>query len=73
MREGFIELLNVYGDGELPAKEMADRLMMNEIKDEDESLLPGISPPQWEYQLSSVFVDTDSPLVSYMNSHCTTP
>ncbi|KAK4783098.1 hypothetical protein SAY86_007472 [Trapa natans] len=65
LRDGLGELLNVYGDGELPARVMADKLMMNDVKDEDESLLPGIYTPQFEYQLSSVFVDTDSPLGRY--------
>lgn len=67
MRDGFAELLDLYGDGELPAREMADKLMMNKIKDEDKSLLPSIYPSQFEYQLSSIFVDTDSPLVSCTN------
>ncbi|XP_031383081.1 transport and Golgi organization protein 2 homolog isoform X2 [Punica granatum] len=62
LRDGFEELLDVYGDGEFPVKEMADRLMKNTIKDKDRSLLPGVYPPQLEYELSSVFVDTDFPL-----------
>ncbi|KAK4754816.1 hypothetical protein SAY87_008573 [Trapa incisa] len=65
LRNGFVELLNIHGDGELPAREMADKLMMNDTKDEEESLLTGIYTPQFEYQLSSVFVDTDSPLGRY--------
>lgn len=63
MKNGFEELLNIYGESEIPAKEIAEKLMMNSVKDEDESMLPGVLPPQWEYKLSSVFVDTDTPVV----------
>ncbi|GAV88748.1 NRDE domain-containing protein [Cephalotus follicularis] len=60
----FNELLNNYGESELPMKEMAAKLMTNTIKD-DESLLPHIYPFEREYHLSSIFVDMDSPLGRY--------
>lgn len=59
----FKELLSKKGEKEVPMKEMVEKLMMNTVKD-DESMLPHIHPPEWEYPLSSVFVDSDSPLVS---------
>ncbi|PWA41417.1 hypothetical protein CTI12_AA554070 [Artemisia annua] len=55
----FRDCLNQYGDGELPVTEMIDKLMGNTVKD-DLSKLPQIYPPEFEYQLSSVFVDTVS-------------
>ncbi|OWM80507.1 hypothetical protein CDL15_Pgr019787 [Punica granatum] len=65
LRDGFKELLDRHGHSELPAKEMACGLMMSTIKDEDQSLLPGIYPPEFEFPASSVFVDFDSPLGRY--------
>lgn len=60
----FKELLSKNGEKEVPMKEMVEKLMMNTVKD-DESMLPHIHPPEWEYPLSSVFVDSDSPLGRY--------
>nr|GEU50043.1 transport and Golgi organization 2 homolog [Tanacetum cinerariifolium] len=59
LEHGFRESLNQYGDGELPVNEMVDKLMGNTVKD-NLSKLPQIYPPEFEYQLSSVFVDTVS-------------
>lgn len=61
--QGFKELLDKYGDGEICRKEMVEKLMKNTIKD-DKSLLPGIYPLEREYELSSIFVDSDTPLVN---------
>uniref|UniRef100_A0A803NJ95 Uncharacterized protein n=2 Tax=Cannabis sativa TaxID=3483 RepID=A0A803NJ95_CANSA len=58
------ELLNTYNDGELPPKEIVEKLMTNTIKD-DYSLLPGLYPREKEYHLSSIFVDVVSPLGRY--------
>ncbi|CAK7329080.1 unnamed protein product [Dovyalis caffra] len=58
---GFKDLMEKYGEAELPTKEMADILMRNTIKDDD----PGIYPSEWEHQLSSIFIETDSPLGRY--------
>lgn len=44
-------------------KEMVEILMTNTVKD-DESMLPKIYSAEFEYQLSSIFVDTDTPLVN---------
>lgn len=62
----FKELMGKYGEGELQMKEMVDKLMMDATKD-DESLLPHIFPPETEYHLSSIFIDTERPLVSPYN------
>lgn len=59
----FKELMDKYGEGELQMKEMADELMMDTTKD-DEGLLPHIYPPETESHLSSIFIDTERPLVS---------
>lgn len=64
LRDNFEEQLDSYDNGEAPVKEMAERLMMNTIKD-DESQLPGIYPPEREYHLSSIFVEEDTPLGRY--------
>ncbi|KAJ4846644.1 hypothetical protein Tsubulata_014659 [Turnera subulata] len=57
-------LLDRCDGAELPITEMAEEIMTNTIKD-DESKLPQIYPAKFEYQLSSIFVDTDSPLGRY--------
>ncbi|KAK1440882.1 hypothetical protein QVD17_06715 [Tagetes erecta] len=59
LEHGFRDLLNEYGAGEIPIKEMVDKLMGNTIKD-DISMLPRIYNSEFEYQLSSVFVNTVS-------------
>lgn len=64
----FKELLDKYGEGEIPTEEMVEKLMKNTIKD-DEIVLPRIYPPEREHQLSSIFVDTDTPLVK-INPGC---
>lgn len=48
-------------------KEMVEKLMMDTVKD-DESMLPHIFPPEREYHLSSIFIDTDTPIVSPLTS-----
>ncbi|XP_071717015.1 uncharacterized protein [Rutidosis leptorrhynchoides] len=64
LEHGFRDLLNQYGEGEIPINEMVDKLMRNTIKDEV-SMLPQIYSPEFEYQLSSVFVDIVSPQKRY--------
>ena len=58
--------MDTYGEEELPVKEMVEKLMTNTEKD-DESLLPHIFPPEREYNLSSIFVDTNNPLVNLVS------
>lgn len=45
---------------------MTEKLMRDSIK-ADESRLPGICSLDWEYSLSSVFVEVETPLVSVFN------
>lgn len=61
--DSFKELLDKHGENELPMKEMVEKLMMDTVKD-DESMLPHIFPPEREYHTSSIFVDTDTAIVS---------
>lgn len=63
MSHSFKQLLEKYGEGELPMKGMVDKLMLDTTKD-DEHLLPRIYSPETEYSLSSIFVDVERPLVN---------
>lgn len=62
--QNFRELVDKYGEDELPVADMVENLMMNTIKD-DSDKLPGIRLPELEYQLSSIFVDTNTPSGRY--------
>lgn len=64
MGNSFRDVLYEHREGEVPIKETVQKLMTDTVKVEDEKLLPHIYPPQWEYQLSSIFIDTDGPLVN---------
>ncbi|WCJ20980.1 hypothetical protein M5689_003176 [Euphorbia peplus] len=64
LRHNCKDLLEKYGETEVPVKDMVETLMMNTIKD-DESLLPKVYSAAFEYQLSSIFVDTDTALGRY--------
>jgi len=63
LHHNFKELIDQYGDGEFPIKEMVEKLMTNTVKDDKECLLPGIRPPGFEFPLSSIFVDAQLPSV----------
>ncbi|KAL6963585.1 hypothetical protein U1Q18_034596 [Sarracenia purpurea var. burkii] len=60
LRYGFKSLLDVYGEDEVPVKEMVEKLMRNRVKD-DESMLPKIFSAEREYHLSSIFVEMETP------------
>lgn len=64
LRQSFKQLLKKYGKGELALKEMVEKIMKNTIK-ADESKLPGICARDWEFHLSSIFVEVDTPLGRY--------
>ncbi|GLT94527.1 hypothetical protein SLE2022_122640 [Rubroshorea leprosula] len=64
LRQDFKELLNKYGKGEIALKEMVENIMKNTTK-ADESRLPGICALDWEFSLSSIFVEVDTPLGRY--------
>lgn len=55
----FKDLLDKYGETDIPVSDMVETLMRNTVKD-DESRLPKIYDADFEYQLSSIFVDTDT-------------
>lgn len=59
----FKELMHKYGEGEVHAREMVEKLMMDTAKS-DERSLPGILPLNFEHQLSSIFISTDTPKVN---------
>ncbi|RZC88076.1 hypothetical protein C5167_015877 [Papaver somniferum] len=64
LRQNFNKLLRQYGEKELPVKDMVEELMEDTAK-ADKSRLPKICAPDWEYKLSSIFVETDTPLGCY--------
>ncbi|KAL8491505.1 hypothetical protein ACS0TY_023211 [Phlomoides rotata] len=53
-----------YGEGEIAVKELVEKLMRDKEK-ADESELPNICPLEWEFNLSSIFVEVDTPLGKY--------
>lgn len=64
LEQSFEDLMDKYGEGEVPLKEMSEKLMKDTTKD-DESKLPQIYPPEWEYNLSSIYVEADTPMGRY--------
>ncbi|KAF8377448.1 hypothetical protein HHK36_030825 [Tetracentron sinense] len=62
--QSFKELLGKHGKGEVPIKEMVEKLMRDTVK-ADKNRLPHICSPEWEFELSSIFVEADTPLGSY--------
>lgn len=65
LRLSFKEQLGKYGKGEIPVKEMVERLMRDTVK-ADESKLPRICSLDWEFNLSSIFVEVDTPMVNLL-------
>ena len=59
----FKEHVAKYGEGEIPVKEVIQKLMKDKVK-ADKSSLPRICSPDWEFNLSSIFVEVETPLVS---------
>ncbi|XP_030519969.2 transport and Golgi organization 2 homolog [Rhodamnia argentea] len=64
LEQNFRELLNKYGEFDLPVKEMVEKLMEDTVK-ADKSSLPHICSPDWEFNLSSIYVEVDTPLGRY--------
>ncbi|KAB1203531.1 hypothetical protein CJ030_MR8G015354 [Morella rubra] len=60
----FKEQLGNYGKGKMAVKEMVGKLMRDTVK-ADESKLPHICSLDWEFNLSSIFVEVDTPLGPY--------
>lgn len=65
LEQTFKEELRGYGESEIPAKQMIEKLMRDKVKAE-QSELPHICAIDWEFNLSSVFVQVDTPLVSIL-------
>lgn len=63
LEQKFKEHINNYGKGEIPVKEMTETLMRDTVK-ADESKLPGICARDWEFNLSSIFLEVETPLVN---------
>ncbi|XP_024020136.1 transport and Golgi organization 2 homolog [Morus notabilis] len=64
LEQTFKEELRGYGGSEIPAKEMIEKLMRDKVKAE-QSELPHICAIDWEFNLSSIFVQVDTPLGLY--------
>lgn len=64
LRHSFKDMLDKYGEAEISIEEMTANLMRDTTKD-DESKLPHIYPPEFECQLSSIFVEADTSLGRY--------
>ncbi|KAL0432788.1 UNVERIFIED_CONTAM: hypothetical protein Slati_2613100 [Sesamum latifolium] len=64
LEQSFKLQLDQYGEGEIPVEEMVEKLMRDRVK-ADESKLPNICSPDWELDLSSIFVEVDTPLGKY--------
>ncbi|KAA8537402.1 hypothetical protein F0562_026912 [Nyssa sinensis] len=65
LKLNFKELLNQYGEeDDIQVKEMVEKLMRDTVK-ADESTLPHICSLDWEFNLSSIFVEIDTPLGRY--------
>ncbi|PON34298.1 Transport and Golgi organization protein [Parasponia andersonii] len=58
------EEMSRYSESEIPVKQMVEKLMRDKVK-ADESELPGICALDWEFNLSSIFVEVDTPLGRY--------
>ncbi|KAM1033842.1 hypothetical protein FF1_037284 [Malus domestica] len=64
LRLNFEEEIKKYGEGEMPVKEMIQKLMRDGVK-ADKRELPHICELDWEFNLSSIFVEVDTPLGRY--------
>ncbi|OAY22511.1 transport and Golgi organization 2 homolog [Manihot esculenta] len=64
LEKNFKEQLEQYGEGEIPVKEMIHKLMRDTVK-AAKSRLPGICSTDWEYNLSSIFIEVETPLGRY--------
>lgn len=62
MRLTFQKELIKYGEGEIPVRELIEKLMKDKVK-ADKSKLPHVCELDWEYELSSIFVEVDTPQV----------
>ena len=60
----FRKLIEGHGEeDDISMEELAEKLMKDKEKVADRSKLPHIHSLDWEYDLSSIFVEVDTPLV----------
>ncbi|KAI6700949.1 hypothetical protein NL676_015273 [Syzygium grande] len=59
LRSNFEKILEKCGGGEFPAEDMAEELMTDTTK-ADKTTLPGIYSEEFEYSLSSIFVEANT-------------
>ncbi|QHN94138.1 uncharacterized protein DS421_17g598680 [Arachis hypogaea] len=64
LESNFKKEIAKYGKEEIPAKEVIENVMKDRVKAE-KSVLPHICSLEWEYNLSSIFVEVDTPLGLY--------
>ncbi|XP_050213623.1 uncharacterized protein LOC126665013 [Mercurialis annua] len=64
LKLNFKQQLEKYGDDEIPVEELLENLMRDTVRAEI-NRLPGICSRDWEYNLSSIFVEVDTPLGCY--------
>ncbi|KAF8026321.1 hypothetical protein BT93_F2955 [Corymbia citriodora subsp. variegata] len=62
--QNFRELLKRYGEFDLPVNEIVEKLMKDTVK-ADKSSLPHICSLDWEFNLSSIYVEVDTPMGRY--------
>ncbi|MBA0823225.1 hypothetical protein Goarm_019971, partial [Gossypium armourianum] len=60
LRKSIRQMMNKYGKNEVNVKEMIEKLMKDKVK-ADKSKLPGICALDMEFNLSSIFVEMDTP------------
>ncbi|KAF9607958.1 hypothetical protein IFM89_003878 [Coptis chinensis] len=61
----FKELLDIYGSSEVPVELMVEKLMTDTTK-ADIHRLPGVRSFEMEYNVSSIFVEFDTPEVTFI-------
>ncbi|KAF5191711.1 Transport and golgi organization 2-like protein [Thalictrum thalictroides] len=64
LHQNFKELYGKFGEDEIPMKKFVEGLMKDTVK-ADKNRLPNICSPEWELNLSSIFVEVETPLGCY--------
>ncbi|KAL0386816.1 UNVERIFIED_CONTAM: hypothetical protein Sradi_2563400 [Sesamum radiatum] len=65
LRQSFEDVVQKCCDAEISMEEITEKLMTDTTKDDDEQELPHIYPPAFEYLLSAIFVEADTPSGRY--------
>ncbi|CAA0835052.1 Protein of unknown function (DUF833, partial [Striga hermonthica] len=64
LRHSFEDVVEKFFNSDISLKDITEILMKDTTKD-DENELPGIYPPVLEYQLSAIFVETNTAMGRY--------